>query len=138
MIKRHALNALRGVAAACLLYGITGCTPSVALVGEKRDRIPVEAVAVVSSKPSRAKLLANITIKKNFLFSRKMARDRAVRAMRKKAARIGANTVYPMRSSSKWEHRGAPMHGAGFGAPSATRVLTLIGQAFYVQREDER
>jgi hypothetical protein len=117
------------VLCAALLFA-GGCTPSVVMVGEKREAISADSVEVSQTAPYNGHHIARLTIKKSYLFARGWARSRAIRTMRRKAARVGANVVVPSHSESQWQHDPGFGHTPGM-AGGSNRVLTVHGDAYY-------
>ncbi len=118
------------------MISLTICcaTGSVVLTGEKGTPIPAEDVKVYIDAPRKYTTIGLVEAKSEVEFSGQAARDRAIKKLKAKAGKLGANGVILLSSGE----RSGGMSGtfvSGVFIGSDSEYKTVSGKAIFVEEE---
>lgn len=113
-----------------------GCaTGSTIVTGKKRTQINPNEVKIYLDPPAEYESIGIIEVSSDVLLSRQAAQDKAMDALKSRAAKIGANGVLLTNTGSQSVGTaGYYSNGIYFGGDSSDKILAQ-GRAIYVIQE---
>ena len=135
-VKRQSVRLLNTITVILTLTLLFGCaTGSSIITGTKRPAIDPSEVKIYIDPPTQYENIGIIEVKSDVVFSRQSAQDKAMNALKIRAAKVGANGVLLTNSGSQTVGTaGYYSNGIFYGGGSSDKILAQ-GRAIYVTKE---
>ena len=129
----QSIRALNIISVFFILGTLSGCaTGSTIITGTKRTAIDPNEVKIYLDPPTEYESIGIIEVSSNVGFSRQKAQDKAMDALKSRAAKVGANGVLLTNTGSQSVGTtGYYSNGVFYGGGSSNKMLAQ-GRAIYV------
>ena len=122
------------------LFAIMGCfygcaTGSTIVTGAKRPPIAASDVKLYLDPPAKYENIGIVEVASKVAFSRQAAQDKAMEALKTRAAKVGANGVLLMSTGSQTTGSGGYYSGGVYYGGGTSNELLAQGRAIYVTEE---
>lgn len=134
--KAQSIQALNVISVFVILGILSGCaTGSTIITGTKRSAINPSEVKIYLDPPTEYENIGIIEVSSDVGFSRQKAQDKAMGALKSRAAKVGANGVLLTNTGSQSVGTtGYYSNGVFYGGGSSDKILAQ-GRAIYVIEE---
>ncbi|WP_019540348.1 hypothetical protein [Proteiniphilum acetatigenes] len=134
--KKQSIRVLNMITAIFILGSLFGCaTGSTIITGTKRSAISPNEVKIYLDPPAEYESIGIIEVSSDVIFSRQTAQDKAMEALKSRAAKVGANGVLLTNTGSQSVGTaGYYSNGIFYGGGSSDKILAQ-GRAIYVIQE---
>ncbi len=134
--KKQSMRVLNMITAIFILGSMFGCaTGSTIIAGTKRSAISPNEVKIYLDPPAKYESIGIIEVSSDVIFSRQTAQDKAMEALKSRAAKVGANGVLLTNTGSQSVGTaGYYSNGIFYGGGSSDKILAQ-GRAIYVIQE---
>ncbi|MDD3310483.1 MAG: hypothetical protein PHY69_11070 [Dysgonamonadaceae bacterium] len=134
--KNHFGQVFKIISVFFLFGSLLGCaTGSTIVTGTKKSPISSDEVKIYLDPPAEYESIGLIEVSSGIVFSRQAAMNEAMKEIKSKAAKIGANGVLLTNTGSKsGGTTGYYSNGIYIGGDSSDKILAQ-GRAIYVIRE---
>lgn len=134
--KKQSMRVLNMITAIFILGSLLGCaTGSTIITGTKRSAISPNEVKIYLDPPAKYESIGIIEVSSDIIFSRQTAQDKAMEALKSRAAKVGANGVLLTNTGSQSVGTaGYYSNGIFYGGGSSDKILAQ-GRAIYVIQE---
>jgi len=134
--KIHFWQVFKIITVIFIFGSILGCaTGSTIITGTKRSPISSDEVKIYLDPPAEYESIGVIEVSSDVVFSRQAAQDKAIDALKLRAAKLGANGVLLTNTGSQSVGTaGYYSNGIFYGGGSSDKILAQ-GRAIYIIRE---
>lgn len=134
--KKQSIQALNIITVIFILGALFGCaTGSTIITGTKRSAISPNEVKIYLDPPAEYESIGIIEVSSDVLLSRQAAQDKAMDALKSRAAKAGANGVLLTNTESQSVGTaGYYSNGIFYGGGSSNKILAQ-GRAIHVIQE---
>lgn len=134
--SKGSMRVLNSITVIFIITILFGCaTGSTIITGTKRSAINPNKVKIYLDPPAQYESIGIIEVSSDVVFSRQTAQDKAMNALKSRAAKVGANGVLLTNSGSQSVGTAGYYSNGFFYGGSSSDKLIAQGRAIYVIQE---